>query len=125
MKINPLRIMTLGLAGLVASGLMAFQSSATAGVEQPALKRDEDSADVVLTDDDDDYFSNRLARETNTDTRSRSGNSRDASRTGDRSGRDDSRSGRRVKDWTGDNTNTRKRDWSQNRTNDRSRHNTR
>ena len=125
MKINPLRIMTLGLAGLVASGLMAFQSSATAGVEQPALKRDEDSADVVLTDEDDDDDSNRLARDTNTNTR-RSGNSRDASRTGDdRSGRDDSRSGRRVKDWTGDNTNTRKRDWSQNRTNDRSRHNTR
>jgi hypothetical protein len=125
MKINPLRIMTLGIAGLVASGLMAFQPSATAGFDQSAIKRDEDSADVVLTDDEDDDDSNRLARDTNTNTNTRSGNSGDGSRTGDRSGRDDSRSGRRVKDWTGDNTNTRKRDWSQNRTNDRSRHNTR
>ena len=126
MKINPLRIMTLGLAGLVASGLMAFQTSATAGVDQSVIKRDEDPADVVLTDDDDDDDSNRLARDTHSNTNSRSRNTgSDSSRTGDRSGRDDSRSGRRVNDWTGDNTNTRKRDWSQNRTNDRSRHNTR
>ena len=67
MKINPLRIMTLGLAGLVASGLMAFQSSATA-VDQSAVKRDDDSADVVLTDDDDDDDTNRLARDTNSNT---------------------------------------------------------
>lgn len=123
MKINPLRIMTLGLAGLVASGLIAFQSSASAVVDQSALKRDEDSADVVLADDEDDDDTNRPARDTNTNTRS--GNSRDDSRTGGASGRDDSRSGRQVKDWTGDNTNTRKRDWSQNHTNDRSRNNTR
>lgn len=126
MKINPLRIMTLGLAGLVATGLIAFQQGASASTDQSALKRDEDTPDVVLVDDEDDDDSNRLlARDDNTDTNSRSGNSGDASRTGAASGRDDSRSGRRVKDWTGDNTNTRKRDWSQNRTNDRSRHNTR
>ena len=125
MKINPLRIMTLGIAGLVATGLMAFQQSASAGTDQSVLKRDEDTPDVVLVTDDDDDDTNRLARDTHSGTNSRSGNSGDASRTGDRSGRDDSRSGRRVKDWTGDNTNTRKRDWSQNRTNDRSRHNTR
>lgn len=126
MKINPLRTMTLGLAGLVATGLMAFQSSATAVSDQSVLKRDEDSADVVLTDDDDDDDTNRLSRDTHTNnTNTRSGNSRDGSRTGDRSGRDDSRSGRKVKDWTKDGPNTRKRDWSQNKTNDRSRHNTR
>ncbi|KAA1426665.1 hypothetical protein [Nocardioides antri] len=122
MKTNPLRIMTLGIAGLVATGLMAFQQSASAGTDQSVLKRDEDTPDVVLVNDDDDDDTN--ARDTHS-ANSRSGNSGDASRTGAGSGRDDSRSGRRVKDWTGDNTNTRKRDWSQNRTNDRSRHNTR
>ncbi len=71
MKINPLRIMTLGLAGLVATGLMAFQQSATASSDQTILKRDEDAADVVLTDDDDDDDTNRLARDTNTNTNSR------------------------------------------------------
>jgi hypothetical protein len=128
MKINPLRIMTLGLAGLVASGLIAFQAGTATGVDQSAVKRDEDGADLVLiSDDDDDDDTFRLARDTTTGTsRSRSGNTTgDHSRTGARSGRDDSRSGREVRDWTGDNTNTRRRDWSQNRTNDRTRHNTR
>ncbi len=118
--------MTLGLAGLVASGVIAFQSSATAGMGQSAVKRDENSTDVVLADDDDD--TNRLWRDTrsNTNTNSRSRDSRrDNSRTGDRTGRDDSRSGRKVKDWTKDGPGTRTRDWSQNSTNDRSRHNTR
>ena len=127
MKINPLRTMTLGLAGLLATGVVAFQTSASEA-DQPVVKRDESTADVVLVDDDDDDDTNRLARDTNThtNTRSRSRATRgDNSRTGDRSGRDDSRSGRKVKDWTRDNTNSRRRDWSQNRTNDRSRHNTR
>jgi hypothetical protein len=128
MKTNPLRIMTLGLAGLVASGLIAFQQGSATGLDQSAVKRDEDGADLVLLTDDDDDDTNRLARDTNTgantDSRSRNTGS-DNSRTGDRSGRDDSRSGREVRDWTGDNTNTRRRDWSQNRTNDRTRHNTR
>lgn len=123
MRINPLRALTLGMAGLLAGGLLALQQGASANDE--GVKRDEDAQDVVLVDDDedDDDSGRRLLRDDT--TRSRSGNSGDASRTGPRSGRDDSRSGRRVADWTRDNTNSRQRDWSQNHTNDRSRHNTR
>ncbi len=128
MKINPLRVMTLGTAGLVAMGVIAFQST-SAGADQPALKREEDRADVVLVDDEDDDDTFAKARDntnTNSNTKSRSRNTgRDNSRTGANSGRDDSRSGRKVKDWTKDGPGTRTRDWSQNKTNDRSRHNTR
>ncbi|WP_183094239.1 hypothetical protein [Nocardioides stalactiti] len=117
MKINPLRMLTLGLAGLVATGLIAFQQSAGASVDPSVLKRDEDNADVVLMDDDDDDDTNTRSRSRNTAS--------DSSRTGGRSGRDDSRSVREVKDWTKDGPGTSKRDWSQNNTNDRSRNNTR
>ena len=121
MKVNPLRILTMGLSGLVVVGLLSFQQSASADEDAAYAKRDDDGQDVVLVADDD-------ARDTRTGTRTagtNSGNSGDNSRSGRASGVDDSRSGNRVKDWTGDNTNTRKRDWSQNQTNDRSRHNTR
>lgn len=119
MEINA-RMLTLGLSGLVAAGLLAFTQSATAA-DLTYLKRDELPDVVTVAEDDDDL--DPMQRDDT--SRSRSGNSGDNSRTGDRSGKDDSRSGRRVKDWTGDNTNTRKRDWSANQTNDRSRHNTR
>lgn len=114
MKIKLLPPAVAGLAGLVTAGLIALPGSAGA---TDFAKRDEDSADVVLVSDDDDENDDddRLARD---DT------SRSRSRTGSRSGRDNSRN-KRVKDWTRDGTNSRKRDWSQNRTNDRSRHNTR
>ena len=134
MKITTLRVGTLGLAGLVTTGLLALPlSSATAGDQ--LLKRDEDTPDVVLVsdDDDDDTFRNaRSAASDNTnsrdnDTRTRAGahtGSRDNSRTGNRSGRDNSYS-KQKRDWTTDGPGKRKIDWSQNHTNDRSRNNTR
>lgn len=129
-----------GVAGLVASGLavslLAFP--ADAGENDLAFKREQDTPDIVLVsdDDDDDPDDRRQARQdddTNTaatvntaNTRTaNTGNSRDRSRTGARSGRDDSRSNREVRDWTKDGPGGKKRDWSRNHTNDRSRHNTR
>ncbi|WP_435771730.1 hypothetical protein [Nocardioides sp. SYSU DS0651] len=133
MQKKPLVATMTGVAGLLASGLtvslLAFP--ADAGDRQLALKRDEETPDIVLVsddDDDDDDASRRVvARDVDT-TRSRAsrtGNSGDRSRTGARSGRDDSRSGRAVRDWTHDGKGPKKRDWSANRTNDRSRNNTR
>lgn len=134
---------TLGVAGLVAAGLLALpatsgaSASATAG--DPWVKRDEDTADVVLVADDDDDDTNddtRATRDTDRtnaatnsgrDTRS---NNNTRSRTNDRTGtgaatgRDDSRQ-RAGKDWTQDGPGAQKRDWSVRSTNDRSRHNTR
>ncbi len=125
MKLQPLPITAFGLAGLVTAGLMALPASAAATGFDEYAKRDDDAADVVLVNDDDDDNDDDGPLLRDDTTRSRSGNSGDNSRTGANSGRDDSRSRRAVKDWTGDNTNTRKRDWSRNHTNDRSRHNTR
>jgi hypothetical protein len=82
-----------------------------------ALKREDDTPDIVLMSDDDD--------DDDTTGVSRTGNSGDRSRTGVRSGRDDSRSSRARRDWTHDGAGPWKRDWSANRTNDRSRHNSR
>src|SRR5688572_9803922 len=100
MRIKLLPTAVIGMAGLVTAGLIAMPGSA--GAEE-LVKRDEDSADVVLVSDDDDENDDDgvLARDDNT-TRSRSGNSGDRSRSGRASGRDDSRSGRQVRDWTRD-----------------------
>ncbi|WP_134766382.1 hypothetical protein [Nocardioides sp. 1609] len=138
MKITTLSFGTLGVAGLVAAGLMSLPTSgataAPAVTDGPAdvVKRDEDTLEVVLVADDDDDDTNARdtdtrTRDTNTNTRggtntnSRSRN--DGTGTGTRTGRDDSRE-RRVNDWTRDGGD-RTRDWSANQTNDRSRHNTR
>lgn len=129
MKITTLRVGTLGLAGLVTTGLLALPlSSASAGDQ--VLKRDEDTPDVVLVNDDDDDdetgVNARSAASNDTNTRTGADNtgSRDNSRTGSRSGRDNSYS-EKKRDWTTDGPGVRKVDWSQNNTNDRSRRNTR
>lgn len=134
MSKKPVVVAASSLVGLMASGLtvslLAWPSEA--GTHDLAVKREEDTPDIVLvTDDDDDdprddTVRARAAADTATHSRiSRTGNSGDRSRTGARSGRDDSRSGRAVRDWTHDGAGPAKRDWSANRTNDRSRNNTR
>jgi hypothetical protein len=133
---------TLGVAGLVAVGLLALpatsSTSASGSATDPWVKRDEDTADVVLVADDDDDDTNddtRDTRATRTNAATNSGrdtrsNNNTRSRTNDRTGtgaatgRDDSRQ-RAGKDWTQDGPGAQKRDWSVRDTNDRSRHNTR
>ncbi|GAA1538442.1 hypothetical protein GCM10009788_46320 [Nocardioides humi] len=144
-----------GLAGAtaagVAVGLLAWP--ADAGDGQPAFKREQDTPDIVLVADDDDPDDDDLAARaagdrdthtnaTNTHTRvthtrathtrathtraTNTGDTRsDRTRTGTRSGRDDSRTGRAKADWTRDGGTGLTRDWSRNHTDDRSRHNTR
>ncbi|MFC5730490.1 MULTISPECIES: hypothetical protein [Nocardioides] len=118
MKRKPLMATVTGTAGLIASGLTVSLLAwpAEPGQQQLALKREEDTPDIALVSDDDDD-------DDDTTGVSRSGNSGDASRTGAGSGRDDSRSGRAVRDWTHDGAGPLKRDWSADRTNDRSRNN--
>lgn len=126
MKITTLRVGTLGVAGLVATGLLALPiSAATAGDDQ-VLKRDDDTPDVVLVDDSDDDDDTGLAGRdgTNTNTGADGTNTNDDTRTGANSGRDRSWAKQR-KDFTQDGAGERRVDWSQNQTNDRSRHNTR
>lgn len=133
---KPLVAAATAMVGVMTSGLTVSLLAwpADAGQQDLAFKREQDTPDIVLVSDDDDDDATgddvRLrAADTNTNTRSRVSRSRntgrDASRTGARSGRDDSRSGRAVRDWTHDGPGKWKRDWSANKTNDRSRHNSR
>lgn len=130
MRTNPLTIGTLGIAGLVAAGALAFPVS-TAFADSDAVKRDEDTADVVLADDDDDDDTNAntgdntntggdtntgVSKSTNDGTRS---NFTPVSRDNDKSRSDN------TKDHTKDGPGGKKRDWSQNQTNDASRNDTR
>lgn len=133
MSKKPIAAAGTGVVGLLGAGLavslLAWPTS-TANASDVAVKRDEDTPDIVLVsdDDDDDATDNTVRARDLTDTRSRAsrtGNSGDRSRTGARSGRDDSRSGRAVRDWTDDGPGRNNRDWTVNHTNDRSRHNTR
>ncbi|SDO17726.1 hypothetical protein SAMN05192576_3561 [Nocardioides szechwanensis] len=125
MKITTLRVATLGMAGLVTTGLLALPiSAATAGDDQ-VLKRDDDTPDVVLVDDSDDDDDTGLAGQTNPNTGTGAADdTNDDTNTGARSGRDQSRA-KQVKDLTTDGAGAQRVDWSQNKTNDRSRHNTR
>jgi hypothetical protein len=132
MKLTTFRVGTLGVAGLVTTGLLAFPiGAATAGKDDQGVKRDDDTPDVVLVaddDDDDTGLGKRDGTRTNTNggthTNTNGTNTNDQTRTGRNSGRDHSRD-RVVKDWTSDGAGKARVDWSQNRTNDRSRHNTR
>jgi hypothetical protein len=116
----------LGIAGATAIGLIGMQAPAVNADE--ALKRDDDSVELVLVADDDGDDTNdddtngdddgdtwSRSRETNDNTNSRyTAVSRD---------RDWSR-GDKTRDWTSDGG-EKKRDWSANNTNDRSRNDTR
>ncbi|TYL49538.1 hypothetical protein FXB39_12595 [Nocardioides sp. BGMRC 2183] len=122
----------VGLAGLLTTGLVALPVVAFA--DDDLFKRDDDTPGVTQVNDDDgddDGDRTRNDRDTRSkdtnNTRSKntkSNNTRsDRSKTGSRSGRDNSRN-KKVKDWTRDGGD-RTRDWSRNKTNDRSRNNTR
>ena len=127
MKITTLRVGTLGVAGLVTTGLLALPITAAIAGDDQVLKRDDDTPDVVLVDDSDDDDDTGLAKRdgTNTNTNSSAGtHTNDNTRTGARSGRDRSWAKQR-KDFTQDGPGERRVDWSQNKTNDRSRNNTR
>lgn len=129
MKTTTLRAGTMGVAGLVTAGLLAFPlGAASAGTDDRGLKRDDDTPDLVLVSDDDDDDDTGLGKRGGTNTNTNTGGtrtrSRDNTRTGANSGRDRSRAQAR-KDWTRDGAGRNRVDWSQNRTNDRSRHNTR
>ena len=120
---------SLGLAGLVTTGLIAFQAPG-AVADDSVYKRDDSQPDVVMTvDDDDDDDTNANTRDTNNgDTftgQSRSTNDGTNSRfTGVSRDRDHSRSDL-TKDFTKDGPGAGTRDHSANHTNDASRNDTR
>lgn len=120
MRTNPLTVGTLGIAGLVAAGALAFPA-ATAFAGTDAVKRDEDTPDVVLAADDDDDDTNDgtntgISASTNDGTRS---NFTPVSRDRDLSRSD------KTRDHTWDGPGGKKRDWSGGRTNDNSRNDSR
>ncbi|WGX99028.1 hypothetical protein [Nocardioides sp. L-11A] len=138
---KPLMLAVSGLAGVTATGVavsvLAWPAQA-GGETKVAVKREQDTPDIVLVADDDDPDGDDLraraadddTNATNEDTRTantaNTANTRsDRSRTGNRSGRDNSRTGRAKVDWTNDGPGPKTRDWSRNHTNDRSRNNTR
>lgn len=114
----------LGVTGVVTVGLFAMQApNVSASVGDELAKREEDSAELVLVDDDDDADSNDdtsrftgYSRSTGDHTRSnftRMSRDRDLSRSD------------KTRDWTYDGVGPKKRDWSGGRTNDSSRNDSR
>ena len=125
---------TLGLAGLLGVGLMAFPTTTVAGNlgDNAISKREDNVAELVLVDDDDDDDSNDNSGNSGNRGNTRSRNTGFSKATNDNTrsnftkvsrDRDLSRSDK-TRDWTRDGGD-RTRDWSQNRTNDGSRNDTR
>ena len=123
-----LPIGTLGLAGLIGAGVMAFPGTPIAAdVNDDAVtKREEGVTDLVLVaDDDDDDTNGGTDTGTNTGTSRSTGDNTRSNVTRVSRDRDRSRSDN-TRDWTHDGPgDTRTRDWSDNRTNDGSRNDTR
>lgn len=129
---------TLGLAGLVATGLVAWQAPMASGDDADdrtsqsgkAFKRDDDSQVLVTTvddDDDDDTGLNKHTRtntNTNTSTRTR-GNDNTNTGTRTRGGNTDNSRHRAVRDLTSDGPGKGNLDRSRHHTNDGTRNNTR
>ncbi|MCD6641207.1 MAG: hypothetical protein LT071_15020 [Nocardioides sp.] len=120
----------LGIAGLAVVGLIGMQTPMVSAAEDEAVKREEDTVEVVLVADDDSDDTNDNTNTVNdTDDFSWDGpsaNTRDHTRsnfTKVSRDRDVSR-GDKTRDWTRDGG-KKKRDFSANRTNDRSRNDTR
>ncbi|MCY7397123.1 MAG: hypothetical protein LH468_13415 [Nocardioides sp.] len=115
---------TLGVAGAVATGLLAFQGP-SAFADDAAYKRDDDAAKVVMTvddDDDDDTNDDGMTQDTGNSVSANDGtNSRV---TGVSRDRDLSR-GDLTKDFTNDGPGNNNRDLSADHTNDNSRNDTR
>jgi len=127
---------TLGLAGLVATGLVAWQAPMAFGDDTDdrpthsgkAFKRDDDSQVLVTTVDDDDDDDTGLNHQTRTNTNTNTGTRTNGStNTGTRTrggNTDNSRSGS-VRDLTSDGPGSGNVDRSRHHTNDGTRHNTR
>ena len=120
----------MGLAGLVAVGLLSLQVG-TASADNGLAKRDEDTPDVVMVndddDDDDDDTGNTRTRTGSSINRDKSGVSNDdtnSRRTAVSRDRDRSR-GDKTTDKTNDGPGRKNIDHSKNKTNDRSRNDTR
>ncbi|MGH3360859.1 MAG: hypothetical protein ACRDOM_00240 [Nocardioides sp.] len=130
MKVNTLATGTLGLAGLVTVGLLSLPGVTTWADDQ-AVKRDEDTPELVLVDDDDDDDTNSRSGtntgNTNTGTATRSGDQNDPTRSNFTNVSRDGEPSRwdKTRDRTRDGAGASKRDWSGNGTNDRSRNDTR
>jgi hypothetical protein len=129
---------TLGLAGLVATGLVAWQAPMAFGDDADdrpthsgkAFKRDDDSQVLVTTVDDDDDDDTGLKHQTRTNTNTNTGTNTNTNRgtnTGTRTrgaNTDHSRRGN-VRDLTSDGPGRGNVDHSRHHTNDGTRHNTR
>ena len=131
MKRTTLTLSTVGIAGLVTTGLLALPVATAVAGGDTAVKRDEDTPDIVLVaDEDDDDTADRVAgTDAGGDTNSRNTSGVDSNdgtnsrHTAVSRDRDRSR-GDKTKDWTRDGGD-RSRDHSANQTNDRSRNDTR
>ena len=125
MKRTTLTFSSVGIAGLVTTGLLALPATSALADGTSAVKRDDDSPEIVLVADQDDDDTNDGSG-TNTRSRSRTGNSNDGTNSRHSAvsrDRDHSR-GDLTKDRTRDGGD-RTRDWSAHQTNDRSRNDTR
>ncbi len=130
---NAVRTASTAVAGLVALALVGTPSSIASADADPAVKRNEDTPDLVLVadrDDDDTNDRSGVSKATRSKaTRSkatRSKASRDTTNsrhTAVSRDRDRSR-GDLTRDWTMDGGD-RTRDWSKNSTNDKTRNDTR
>jgi hypothetical protein len=127
---------TLGLAGLVATGLVAWQAPMAFGDDADdrpshsdtqsgkAFKRDDDSQVLVTTVDDDDDDDTGLDHQTRTNTNTNTnGNTNTGTRT--RGGNTDHSRRGDVRDHTSDGPGRGNVDHSRHHTNDGTRHNTR
>jgi hypothetical protein len=123
---------TLGLAGLVTTGLVAWQAPVALadhgsddqgrddrGHHSKAFKREDDSQAVVTTVDDDDNDDTGARGDTGTHTRTRGGSTGTHTRGGDHS------MGTRTRDHTNDGSGRGNVDHSRHHTNDGTRHDTR
>ena len=131
MKVKTLTLSTLGIAGLVTTGLLAFTTS-TSYAGDEAVKRDDDASEIVLADDDDDDGDDTGVTDADTDTDESDINTNTVTNTAgdtdsnDGTGANDDSRSNVTKDWTKDGPgDTATRDTSANHTNDKSRHNTR
>ena len=71
MKRTTLTLSSVGIAGLVTTGLLALPVTSAHADDDTALKRDEDTPDVVLVaDEDDDDTADRFAGDTRTNNTS-------------------------------------------------------
>jgi hypothetical protein len=114
-----------GLAGLVTVGLISLKApTMSAGVGDEYAKREDETPELVLVDDDDDADSNDTSRSAFTGYSRATGDSTRSNFT--RVSRDrDLSSSDKTRDWTYDGVGPKKRDWSGGRTNDSSRNDSR